>query len=307
MRYILYRALRFVINTHKLTAVTARKFLLPVVRSSQVRTICFLNATVTLSQLPGQEYNQQESENDIKFLSDVKKACVKNDDALKELMEVLTTCVIEISKEYQENAAKQIEVIRRCTQVGPVGEHWDELTKYRVEATELRQELTKYEMLVQKVGQMAYNQAVTSLLSGVEDAMDLLEKYKPLTQPRKCVKCEQKNVRKAYHVMCTDCGKQLNVCTKCCQTKEIIPSAPNKREEIKLDNELQQILQSLPERKRRTFIRFMNKTNKDEEKEDKRDDLLKKLNQLSVSEKDSDINFSDLDSDEDDVNSKSSK
>lgn len=47
------------------------------------------------------------------------------------------------------------------------------------------------------------------------------KKYKPLKQPRTCVKCSQKNVKQAYHVMCTECGKKLELCTKCCQKKEI--------------------------------------------------------------------------------------
>lgn len=81
------------------------------------------------------------------------------------------------------------------------------------------------------------------------------KKYKPLTQPKKCVKCEQKTVKKAYHVMCFECGKQTGVCTKCCQSKEIVEAPPSEAEQLKLDNELQQLLKSLPERKRRTFLR----------------------------------------------------
>lgn len=124
------------------------------------------------------------------------------------------------------------------------------------------------------------------------------KKYKPLTQPKKCVKCEQKTVKKAYHVMCTECGKNLEVCTKCCQVKEVVPNVPDKHEEIKLDYELQQMLQSLPERKRRTFIRYMNKTKNSEEKpEERQKDLASKLNKLNVDDKDSDIDFDEFDSD----------
>jgi len=121
------------------------------------------------------------------------------------------------------------------------------------------------------------------------------KKYKPLSQPKKCVKCEQKTVRHAYHVMCLDCGKKLQVCTKCCQSKEIIPGPADKQEQIRLDSEMQKLLQTLPERKRRTFIRYMNKQGKENEGDQKKqkDDLMDKLTALKVDDGDDD--FSDFD------------
>ncbi|XP_033828858.2 uncharacterized protein C9orf85 homolog [Periophthalmus magnuspinnatus] len=47
-------------------------------------------------------------------------------------------------------------------------------------------------------------------------------KYKPLTQPRKCVKCSQKNVKDAYHVTCKPCSLQLEICCKCGKKEEIV-------------------------------------------------------------------------------------
>ncbi|GFQ89518.1 uncharacterized protein C9orf85 homolog [Trichonephila clavata] len=41
------------------------------------------------------------------------------------------------------------------------------------------------------------------------------KKYKPLTVPSKCIKCEEKTVRSAYHNICTNCSENLNVCAKC--------------------------------------------------------------------------------------------
>uniref|UniRef100_A0A1E1WWN2 Putative hipothetical protein n=1 Tax=Amblyomma aureolatum TaxID=187763 RepID=A0A1E1WWN2_9ACAR len=41
------------------------------------------------------------------------------------------------------------------------------------------------------------------------------KKYKPLTVPRKCVKCEGKTVKAAYHIMCSTCAQRLEVCAKC--------------------------------------------------------------------------------------------
>ncbi|KAI4465862.1 hypothetical protein MML48_3g00016829 [Holotrichia oblita] len=173
MRHTLYRVLKTIISVQKFAAVNYSTFLTSIAQSTYTKTTTLLSVGAVITNLS--DTTEKRNENDVQFLQDIRKACSKNDNALKELMDVLTSCITEISKEYQENTAKQIEIISRCTKLGPVGEHWDELTKYRVEATELRQELTKYELLVQKVGQMAYNQAVTSLLSGIEDAMDLLE------------------------------------------------------------------------------------------------------------------------------------
>ncbi|XP_008417198.1 uncharacterized protein C9orf85 homolog [Poecilia reticulata] len=47
-------------------------------------------------------------------------------------------------------------------------------------------------------------------------------KYKPLTQPKKCVKCSQRTVRDAYHIVCKPCSLQLEVCCKCGKKEDII-------------------------------------------------------------------------------------
>lgn len=47
-------------------------------------------------------------------------------------------------------------------------------------------------------------------------------KYKPITQPRKCVKCSQKNVKDAYHIICKPCALQLEICCKCGKKEEIV-------------------------------------------------------------------------------------
>lgn len=42
-------------------------------------------------------------------------------------------------------------------------------------------------------------------------------KYKPLSVPKKCVRCAGKTVREAYHVICNECAKQAQSCAKCLQ------------------------------------------------------------------------------------------
>ncbi|XP_053322638.1 uncharacterized protein C9orf85 homolog [Spea bombifrons] len=47
-------------------------------------------------------------------------------------------------------------------------------------------------------------------------------KYKPLTQPKKCVKCLQKTVKDAYHIICKPCAIQLELCAKCGKKEDIV-------------------------------------------------------------------------------------
>ncbi|CAL8330221.1 unnamed protein product [Arctogadus glacialis] len=57
-------------------------------------------------------------------------------------------------------------------------------------------------------------------------------KYKSLTTAKKCVKCFQKNVKDAYHIMCNSCSIQLELCAKCGNKKGIvIPINPEVEDE----------------------------------------------------------------------------
>ncbi|XP_077571182.1 uncharacterized protein C9orf85 homolog [Stigmatopora nigra] len=47
-------------------------------------------------------------------------------------------------------------------------------------------------------------------------------KYKSLTQPRKCVKCSEKTIKDAYHVICKACSLQLEICCKCGKKEDIV-------------------------------------------------------------------------------------
>lgn len=61
-------------------------------------------------------------------------------------------------------------------------------------------------------------------------------KYKPLSKPKKCVKCLQKTVKDSYHIMCRPCACELEVCAKCGKKEEIVipfnkePDAPENTE-----------------------------------------------------------------------------
>jgi hypothetical protein len=83
------------------------------------------------------------------------------------------------------------------------------------------------------------------------------KKYKTLTAPRKCTKCEQKSIKHAYHLLCRDCASKSQVCPGCGKKKDIVDTALPQEEQFKLDTELQQMVKALPERKRRTFFRYV--------------------------------------------------
>lgn len=110
----------------------------------------------------------------------------------------------------------------------------------------------------------------------------------------------------AYHVLCRDCAIASKQCAKCLKKEgevEIIPPGPTPEEKLKLDIEMKHLVKSLPERKRRTFLRFMHgkkkpkQNSEDDEQAERaeeqpekvrrtRDELLNKIESLKCTEDD---------------------
>ncbi|XP_017112728.1 uncharacterized protein C9orf85 homolog [Drosophila elegans] len=149
------------------------------------------------------------------------------------------------------------------------------------------------------------------------------KKYKPLSQAKTCAHCKERTVKKAYHVVCRDCAIKAHVCAKCLKSADevaIEEAQPTPREEQQLQAEMDRLVKSFSERKRRAFLRYMKKGKKqpaaaedelDEEQletQEKakrvahtRDELLDKIKQLNLAgEDDEDEDDSDFDSEEDD-------
>lgn len=84
------------------------------------------------------------------------------------------------------------------------------------------------------------------------------KKYKPLKASSKCVKCDEKCVKHAYHIMCGPCASKNEVCPKCGEKAEVI-KPDEEPDKLTLDREMRLMLKKLPERKRRTFMRYMNR------------------------------------------------
>ncbi|RKP36683.1 hypothetical protein BJ085DRAFT_299, partial [Dimargaris cristalligena] len=85
-------------------------------------------------------------------------------------------------------------------------------------------------------------------------------KYKPLTVPKKCTKCDQKKIKDAYHIICGDCAAALKVCAKCRESREIVVSDDKTPQQlVEEEQRTQHILQRLSERQRRTLQRKLDR------------------------------------------------
>merc|ERR1712071_638328 len=88
-------------------------------------------------------------------------------------------------------------------------------------------------------------------------------KYKILTSPSKCTKCLEKAVKQAYCIFCVSCAQKLEACAKCGKKEEIVAKAePTPAEKARMDSKFQHELKGLSERKRRTFMRYLEKLQK---------------------------------------------
>jgi len=88
-------------------------------------------------------------------------------------------------------------------------------------------------------------------------------KYKPLSQPAKCVRCSGKKIKYAYHILCADCVSETGHCAKCNKIEEVVnPPEASVSEAARLEAEFQRELKLLPERKRRTFLRYLRNQEK---------------------------------------------
>ncbi|KAJ1653268.1 hypothetical protein IWQ61_006579 [Dispira simplex] len=85
-------------------------------------------------------------------------------------------------------------------------------------------------------------------------------KYKPLTVPRKCVHCEQKKIKDAYHILCQDCSTKLQVCAKCREGHDIVKSDEKTDAELHKENQdIEHVLSKMSERERRAFRRKLER------------------------------------------------
>ncbi|KAG9299584.1 hypothetical protein G9A89_020755 [Geosiphon pyriformis] len=95
---------------------------------------------------------------------------------------------------------------------------------------------------------------------GIVDWRKKFKKYKPLTIPKRCLSCEEKVIKEAYHVLCNSCAKAKGVCAKCQEDGEILSSSKKTEREILTEQQEQdRLLSTLSERQRRTYIRNLER------------------------------------------------
>ncbi|XP_066511139.1 uncharacterized protein C9orf85 homolog [Hoplias malabaricus] len=111
-------------------------------------------------------------------------------------------------------------------------------------------------------------------------------KYKSLTQPSKCVKCLQKTVKDAYHILCKACAIKLELCAKCGKKEEIVIPFNRKEDEGEMKDETDQHRKGSRRKNR-------NPHRTDEDDEDFDDDNFE--NDDDFGELDSDCNECDAD------------
>ena len=84
-------------------------------------------------------------------------------------------------------------------------------------------------------------------------------KYKPLLKSRKCNRCHELKVNRAYHTICDDCSVRDNVCAWCTADRSSvrIVKGKNERAELKAaaEAELENSIAVVSERQRRTLQR----------------------------------------------------
>lgn len=72
--------------------------------------------------------------------------------------------------------------------------------------------------------------------------------------------CEQKAIKDAYHVMCNKCAGEKNVCAKCQESREIVPTNIKTEKELIAEQvELERLLSGMNERERRSYLRQMER------------------------------------------------
>lgn len=116
-------------------------------------------------------YNAIKSHSELE--KEVDLACEKGEQSVISLLDTIKTCITEISKEYRDCIEHQINITASAIQLGPIGSHWDELTKYRVHADDLKHELANYQALLKMLGQLTEDQAFVSFMSSAKGSLDL--------------------------------------------------------------------------------------------------------------------------------------
>ena len=84
-------------------------------------------------------------------------------------------------------------------------------------------------------------------------------KFKPLTTPRRCQRCGEKNIVHAYHVICTACSRKDGVCAKCCEPRTIVTPVVTPEERRQQQEDVVLLLNTMSLRQKKTYYRVMDR------------------------------------------------
>lgn len=124
---------------------------------------------------------------DLQLTADIEATYAQSGEALGNLIKTLHTCIQEICEQYQHCIAKQIEITMACMQMDTLSPQWDEITKYRVSADDLRVEFIKYKTLAATIGSIVNNERfksetplskgeITHVAEAYKGLIDMIEK-----------------------------------------------------------------------------------------------------------------------------------
>ncbi|XP_028136639.1 uncharacterized protein LOC114331310 isoform X2 [Diabrotica virgifera virgifera] len=91
---------------------------------------------------------------------DITKALQEGEDAIIKLMNQLKDFVVVVSQEYRSCLLKQMEIVKKASDLGSSTEIWDELPHYRTLASELNNEIIEYYTLFKTLDALAKNKSV---------------------------------------------------------------------------------------------------------------------------------------------------
>ncbi|KAJ3259677.1 hypothetical protein HK103_001938 [Boothiomyces macroporosus] len=120
-----------------------------------------------------------------------------------------------------------------------------------------------------KFSPVAMKIAATPIQGVCQRCKDIIEwkqrmgKYKPLTQPKTCLSCQQKRIYCAYHVLCQPCSTEKQKCAKCHEGDIAVHMDKKKEEIVKEEQELEYKISLLNERQKRSYRRKIERGDDD--------------------------------------------
>lgn len=110
----------------------------------------------------------------------LKSACEKGEAAITQFMNSLQDSILEISKAYKDCLYKQIEIIDEAVKGGALSPKWDDLPKYRILASDLKEQLNSFVTNIKTLGTIARNETLSYITQQQQQFKLIAKKTKEL-------------------------------------------------------------------------------------------------------------------------------